>query len=101
MEPTLSSTLSSTLSPGSEDSGLEEPESAVEREIRRTLEREECHRRERGGVTQGLTVPRYGNTNRAFTNTIIYNVIYNIIFAMYAYTYVEYDTIRVHTIDLE
>nr|XP_040027178.1 uncharacterized protein LOC120816026 isoform X3 [Gasterosteus aculeatus aculeatus] len=58
MEPTLSSTLSSTLSPGSEDSGLEEPESAVEREIRRTLEREECHRRERGGVTQGLTVPR-------------------------------------------
>ncbi|KAL6104711.1 uncharacterized protein ACO6RY_14376 [Pungitius sinensis] len=51
-------TLSSTLSPSSEDSGLEEPESAVEREIRRTLEREECHRRERGGVTQGLTVPR-------------------------------------------
>ncbi|XP_030016779.1 cyclic nucleotide-gated cation channel beta-1-like isoform X2 [Sphaeramia orbicularis] len=59
--------LSSTLSPGSEDSGLddssyrsplEEPESAVEREIRLTLEREEKHRRERGMITQGLTIPR-------------------------------------------
>ncbi|KAM8851091.1 uncharacterized protein AB9W97_021964 isoform 2-T2 [Spinachia spinachia] len=62
-----SSTLSSTLSPSSEDSGLEEPESAVEREIRCTLEREECHRMERGGVTQGLTVPRAstGQTGRS------------------------------------
>ncbi|XP_068557673.1 pinin-like isoform X2 [Cebidichthys violaceus] len=60
-------TLSSTLSPSSEDSGLddlsyrsplEEPESAVEREIRLTLEREERHRRERGVITQGLTIPR-------------------------------------------
>ncbi|XP_035491365.2 uncharacterized protein si:ch211-153l6.6 isoform X3 [Scophthalmus maximus] len=59
--------LSSTLSPSSEDSGLddpsyrsplEEPESAVEREIRLTLEREERHRRERGRIAQGLTVPR-------------------------------------------
>ncbi|XP_047223827.1 uncharacterized protein LOC124869767 isoform X5 [Girardinichthys multiradiatus] len=59
--------LSSTLSPGSEDSGLddssfrsppEEPESAVEREIRLTLEREEQHRQERRMIAQGLTVPR-------------------------------------------
>lgn len=59
--------LSSTLSPSSEDSGLddssyrsplEEPESAVEREIRLTLEREERHRRERGMIAQGLSIPR-------------------------------------------
>ncbi|XP_074508458.1 uncharacterized protein LOC141777795 isoform X2 [Sebastes fasciatus] len=60
--------LSSTLSPSSEDSGLddslsyrsplEESESAVEREIRLTLEREERHRRERGVITHGLTIPR-------------------------------------------
>ncbi|CAN9502855.1 unnamed protein product [Ophioblennius macclurei] len=59
--------LSSTLSPSSEDSGLddpsyrsppEEPETAVEREIRLTLEREEQHRRERGRLAQGLTMPR-------------------------------------------
>ncbi|XP_031165357.1 general transcriptional corepressor trfA-like isoform X2 [Sander lucioperca] len=59
--------LSSTMSPSSEDSGLDdlsyrspldEPESAVEREIRLTLEREEHHRRERGMITQGLTTPR-------------------------------------------
>ncbi|KAJ4918656.1 hypothetical protein JOQ06_024345 [Pogonophryne albipinna] len=59
--------LAHTLSPSSEDSGLddvsyrspiEEPESAVEREIRLTLEREERHRRERGGVSHGLTIPR-------------------------------------------
>ena len=59
--------LSSTLSPSSEDSGLddlsycsplEEPESAVEREIRLTLEREDQHRMERGVITQGLTIPR-------------------------------------------
>nr|XP_020475291.1 uncharacterized protein LOC109971404 [Monopterus albus] len=59
--------LSCNLSPSSEDSGLdelayrspqEEPESAVEREIRLTLEREERHRRERGMITQGLTLPR-------------------------------------------
>ncbi|KAF3698870.1 hypothetical protein EXN66_Car014557 [Channa argus] len=59
--------LSSTLSPSSEDSGLdeslyrsplEEPESAVEREIRLTLEREEKHRRERGVIAQGLAIPR-------------------------------------------
>ncbi|XP_017292363.1 uncharacterized protein LOC108248242 isoform X2 [Kryptolebias marmoratus] len=59
--------LSSTLSPSSEDSGLddfsyrsplEEPESAVEREIRLTLEREERHRRERGMIAQGLTIPQ-------------------------------------------
>ncbi|XP_071347495.1 midasin-like isoform X2 [Trachinotus anak] len=59
--------LSSTVSPSSEDSGLddssyrsplEEPESAVEREIRLTLEREERHRRERGMIAQGLTIPR-------------------------------------------
>ncbi|XP_029309771.1 uncharacterized protein LOC115022813 isoform X2 [Cottoperca gobio] len=59
--------LAYTLSPSSEDSGLddlsyrsplEEPESAVEREIRLTLEREERHRRERGVITQGLTIPR-------------------------------------------
>ncbi|XP_059199942.1 uncharacterized protein LOC131979885 isoform X2 [Centropristis striata] len=59
--------LSSTLSPSSEDSGLddlsyrstlEEPESAVEREIRLTIEREERHRRERGEITQGLAIPR-------------------------------------------
>lgn len=59
--------LSSTLSPGSEDSGLdessyrsppEEPESAVEREIRLTLEREEKHRRERGLIEKGIAIPR-------------------------------------------
>ncbi|XP_032387337.1 uncharacterized protein LOC116699064 isoform X4 [Etheostoma spectabile] len=59
--------LSFTMSPSSEDSGLDdlsyrspldEPESAVEREIRLTLEREEHHRRERGVITQGLTTPR-------------------------------------------
>ncbi|RVE61072.1 hypothetical protein OJAV_G00166960 [Oryzias javanicus] len=59
--------LSSTLSPSSEDSGLddssyrspqEESESAVDREIRRTLEREERHRKERGMIAQGLTLPR-------------------------------------------
>ncbi|XP_028988038.1 uncharacterized protein LOC114844660 isoform X2 [Betta splendens] len=59
--------LSLTLSPSSEDSGLddslhriplEEPESAVEREIRLTLEREEKHRRERGMIVQGLGPPR-------------------------------------------
>lgn len=59
--------LSSTLSPSSEDSGLddssyrspqEESESAVDREIRLTLEREERHRKERGMIAQGLTLPR-------------------------------------------
>ncbi|XP_034743585.1 zinc finger CCCH domain-containing protein 13-like isoform X2 [Etheostoma cragini] len=59
--------LSFTMSPSSEDSGLDdlsyrspldEPESAVEREIRLTLEREEHHRRERGVITQGLTATR-------------------------------------------
>ncbi|XP_014880746.1 uncharacterized protein LOC106942086 isoform X1 [Poecilia latipinna] len=58
--------LSFTLSPSSEDSGLddssfrsalEETENSVEREIRLTLEREEQHRRERGMIAQGLTVP--------------------------------------------
>nr|XP_043893563.1 uncharacterized protein LOC122776866 isoform X2 [Solea senegalensis] len=64
---TTEPSLASTLSPSSEDSGLddslyrcplEEPESAVEREIRLTLEREERHRRERGMLAQGLTLPR-------------------------------------------
>ncbi|XP_061587481.1 uncharacterized protein LOC133452277 [Cololabis saira] len=59
--------LSSTLSPSSEESGLdeffyrsalEESESAIEREIRLTLEREEQHRRERGMIAQGRTVTR-------------------------------------------
>ncbi|XP_053740159.1 uncharacterized protein LOC128769993 isoform X2 [Synchiropus splendidus] len=59
--------LSSILSPSSEDSGLddlsfrstlEEPESAVEREIRLTLEREEQHRRETGLLAQGLVPSR-------------------------------------------
>lgn len=67
--------LSSTLSPGSEDSGLddssfrshvEEQESAVEREIRLTLEREEQHRRERGMIVQGLAVPRYDKWTLTF-----------------------------------
>ncbi|KAM6919113.1 uncharacterized protein FYW49_008636 [Xenentodon cancila] len=58
---------SSTLSPSSEESGLDEffyrmplveTESAIEREIRLTLEREEQHRRERGMIAQGLTVTR-------------------------------------------
>ncbi|XP_023190611.1 uncharacterized protein LOC102226196 isoform X1 [Xiphophorus maculatus] len=58
--------LSFTLSPGSEDSGLddssfrsvlEEPENSVEREIRLTLQREEQHQRERGVIAQGLTIP--------------------------------------------
>ncbi|XP_043989375.1 uncharacterized protein LOC122840793 isoform X2 [Gambusia affinis] len=62
--------LSFTLSPGSEDSGLddssfrsalEEPENSVEREIRLTLEREEQHRRERGMIAQGLTIPSLYN----------------------------------------
>ncbi|XP_041849319.1 cilia- and flagella-associated protein 251-like isoform X2 [Melanotaenia boesemani] len=39
-------------------SPLEELESAVEREIRLTLEREEQHRRERGMILQGMTLPR-------------------------------------------
>uniref|UniRef100_UPI0037E7E144 cyclic nucleotide-gated channel beta-1-like isoform X2 n=1 Tax=Semicossyphus pulcher TaxID=241346 RepID=UPI0037E7E144 len=59
--------LSSTLSPSSEDSGLddlsyrsplEEPETAVEKEIRLTLDREERHRRERGMIAQGITITR-------------------------------------------
>ncbi|XP_026169124.1 uncharacterized protein LOC113134103 [Mastacembelus armatus] len=59
--------VSCTLSPSSEDSGLddlsyrsplEEPESAVEKEIRLTLERDERHRRERGIISQGLAIPR-------------------------------------------
>ncbi|XP_008431732.1 uncharacterized protein LOC103479207 isoform X3 [Poecilia reticulata] len=58
--------LSFTLSPGSEDSvlddssfrsALEETENSVEREIQLTLEREEQHRRERGMIAQDLTVP--------------------------------------------
>ncbi|XP_030220156.1 zinc finger CCCH domain-containing protein 18 isoform X1 [Gadus morhua] len=62
--------VSCSLSPSSEDSGMdgmddppprgppEEPESAVEREIRLTLDREERHRRERGRLAQGPAAPR-------------------------------------------
>ncbi|KAF7646055.1 hypothetical protein LDENG_00194260 [Lucifuga dentata] len=65
-EPPLSSAPSSTLSPNSEDSGLEdsscrgvaEEESTVEREIRLTLEREELHRRERGMIARGRSTAR-------------------------------------------
>ncbi|XP_039463743.1 uncharacterized protein si:ch211-153l6.6 isoform X2 [Oreochromis aureus] len=60
-------TRSPRLKHSSEDSGLddssyrstlEEPETAVEREIRLTLEREERHRRERGMIAHGLAIPR-------------------------------------------
>ncbi|XP_042071821.1 uncharacterized protein LOC102313061 isoform X2 [Haplochromis burtoni] len=60
-------TRSPRLKHSSEDSGLddssyrstlEEPETAVEREIRLTLEREERHRRERGMIAHGLPIPR-------------------------------------------
>ncbi|KAM4556640.1 uncharacterized protein V3H82_016570 isoform 3-T6 [Fundulus diaphanus] len=59
--------LSSIMCPGSEDSNfddcsfrspLEQRESAVEREIRLTLEREEQHQREREMIARSLTVPR-------------------------------------------
>lgn len=62
-EPPLSSTLflsseDSSLDDSLYRSSLAEPETAVEKEIRLTLEREERHRRERGMIAQGLTIPR-------------------------------------------